>query len=125
MDQSLFSGPAPDQRIFSPSSLLSPLQDRVTHQSGLLTVCQHIGLRYYEELQQRIPRAEVQAIEERVRKVAFGGCSVCVRGQMCVRVPDDAQIQLQSIDRPRSSIEPNQFTNQRRRRTRLPQAPSP
>lgn len=45
-------------------------QARVRRQPSVLTESQRIGLRYYEELQLRIPRAEVQMIEARVREVS-------------------------------------------------------
>jgi len=50
-------------------------QARVRRQPSVLTESQRIGLRYYEELQLRIPRAEVQMIEARVRAVSKGGVS--------------------------------------------------
>ena len=51
-------------------SSIADLRARVVAQPGLLNENQRIGLKYYEELQQRIPRAEASEIERRVREVS-------------------------------------------------------
>ncbi|EKU21612.1 DNA polymerase lambda subunit, partial [Nannochloropsis gaditana CCMP526] len=45
-----------------------PLKARVRSHPGILNENQRVGLRYYEEFQERIPRSEVRKIEERVRE---------------------------------------------------------
>lgn len=46
------------------------LKARVRSHPGILNENQRVGLRYYEEFQERIPRSEVRKIEERVREVS-------------------------------------------------------
>ncbi|EWM26472.1 dna polymerase lambda [Nannochloropsis gaditana] len=49
-------------------SRLEALKARVRSHPGILNENQRVGLRYYEEFQERIPRSEVRKIEERVRE---------------------------------------------------------